>query len=146
MEGGPDAERRGRPRGGEGVAQSQDIVALKALLAAVEGSAKKSLRCSRVGDFLSALEAALLLSAALAAVACVFTGGARWQFAAAGAAFAAVAVASGWLQSRLRGKALKELDRLELLAAVAALATGRMDFALAVLTPKVEELKRRRSG
>jgi len=141
-----DAERGGRTHVGEGVAQNRDTdsVAFKALIAAMEGSAKKSLRYSRAVGFLSALEVASLLSVAASLAVYVFT--AYWQFAAAGAAFAAAAAASNWLQIRLYGMALRELDRLELLAAVAALATGRADLALAVLKERAEELKKRRRG
>jgi hypothetical protein len=110
----------------------------------MEGSAKKSLRYSRAVGFLSALEVASLLSVAASLAVYVFT--AYWPFAAAGVAFAAAAAASNWLQARLYGMALRELDRLELLAAVAALATGRADLALAVLREKAEELKKRRRG
>ncbi|MFZ8840133.1 MAG: hypothetical protein ACO2PM_14730 [Pyrobaculum sp.] len=141
-----DAERGGRTHVGEGVAQNRDTdsVAFKALIAAMEGSAKKSLRYSRAVGFLSALEVASLLSVAASLAAFVFTGNVHWLLVAA--AFAAAAAASNWLQTRLYGMALRELDRLELLAAVAALATGRSDLALAVLREKAEELKKRRRG
>jgi len=139
MEGGADAEGRMR-----GVAQSQSAATLKAIIETMEGSAKKSLRYSRAVGFLSALEVASLLSVAASLAAYVFT--AYWQFAAAGAAFAAAAAASNWLQTRLYGMALRELDKLELLAAVAALTAGRADLALAVLKERTEELKKRRRG
>ena len=139
MEGGADTEGHMR-----GVAQSQSAAALKAVIETMEGSAKKSLSCSRAASFLSALEVALLLSAAASLAAYVFT--AYWQFAAAGAAFAAASAASNWLRGRLHGMALRELDRLELLAAVAALATGRADLAQAVLKENAEELKKRHRG
>ena len=50
------------------------------------------------------------------------------------------------MQIRLYGMTFRELDRLELLAAVAALATGRADLAPAVLKEKAEELKKRHRG
>jgi hypothetical protein len=134
-----DAERRNAERG-------TDSVVFKTLLAAMEGSAKRSLRYSRVAGFLSALEVALLLSAAASLAAHVFTGGAHWQFVAVGVALVAVAAVSSWLQSRLYDKALKELDRLELLAVIAALAAGRVDMAQNMLMLKMEELKRRLRG
>ena len=50
------------------------------------------------------------------------------------------------MQIRLYGMTFRELDRLELLAAVAALATGRTDLAQAVLKENAEELKKRHRG
>ncbi|MFZ8838778.1 MAG: hypothetical protein ACO2PM_07540 [Pyrobaculum sp.] len=143
MGGGTDAENKSRTRGGEGDAHA---AALKVLLAAMEGSARRVLTHSRAAGALSVLEVALLLSVAASLAAYVFTGGAYWQLAAAGVASAAAAVASSWLQSRLYGKMLNELDRLELPAAVAALATGRTDIAQTMLMEKVKELKKRRRG
>lgn len=124
---------------GEG-SQGAGGVALRALLAMMEGSAKRGLRYSRAVSFLSALEVASILSAVASLAAYVVTGGAHWQFAAAGAVSAAAAAASNRLQDRLYRKALKEFDRLQSLA---ALATGRADVAEAVLKQELEELKRR---
>jgi hypothetical protein len=133
-----------RVRVGEGGVRDQGAggAALKALLAAMEGSAKRSLRYSRVAGFLSALETASLLAVAASLAAYVLTGGAHWQFAAAGAVSAAVAVASNRLQDRFYRKTLKELNRLELFAVLAALATGRTDLAEVIVKEKVEELKK----
>jgi MFS family permease len=115
-------------------------VAFEALLAAMEGSAKRSLAYGRVADFLSALEVALFASAALAGVAYVLSYAAYWQLAAVATALAVAAFAVDKLSDRYHRRALKELDRLEMLALVAALSVdaGR---AKELLKQKVEELK-----
>jgi hypothetical protein len=117
---------------------AEDSVVFKALFAAMEGSAKRSLTYSRVAALLSALEVAL---AVLAAVAYFALNAAYWQLAAASATLAAAALAAGRLHGYFYRKALTEFGRLELLAAVAALSTGRTDLAEAMLKEKVKELK-----
>ncbi len=113
--------------------------ALKSVLNAVEDAAKKSLAYGRISSFLSALEVALFISAALAVIAYVFAT--YWQIAAVGAALAVAALAVHKLSDRYYRKALKELDRLEALALIMALSVGPADRAKELLKQKVEELK-----
>jgi len=113
--------------------------AFKSVLNAVEDAAKKSLAYSRAAGFLSALEVALLISAALATVVYVFA--AYWQLIAVAAGLVATAFAANKLGNRYYSKTLKELDKLEMLAIVAALSAGLVDQAEALLREKIEELK-----
>jgi hypothetical protein len=100
----------------------------------------QGLAYSRIAGFLSTLEVALLASAALAGVAYVLSYAAYWQPAAAGTALAAAAFAVDKLSNRYHHKALKELERLEMLALVMALSVDA-DRAKELLRQKVEELK-----
>ncbi len=118
---------------------------LKAVLETMEGSAKRGLTYVRAANFLLVLEVVLLLSVAASLAVYVLTGGAHWQFAAAGAAFAAAATASSRLQGRFYRKALKELDKLEMLTIMAAVSAGHVDQAKALLKEKIEELKSRQA-
>jgi len=69
---------------------SNDV--LKSLLDVAEGIAKKTLMYGRTSSFLSAVEAVLLVPAALAAVVYVLSHAAYWQPAVAGAALVAAAI------------------------------------------------------
>jgi Flp pilus assembly protein TadB len=111
----------------------------KSILNAVEDAAKKSLAYSRAASFLSTLEAALLISAALATVVYVFA--AYWQLIAVAAGLVATAFAANKLGNHYYSKMLKELDKLEMLTIVAALSAGRVNQAKALLREKIGEPK-----
>ncbi len=86
----------------------------------MEGAAKRSLAYGKTAGFLSMLEVALPASAALAGVAYIFA--AYWQIAATCTALVAAVFAVDKLGNRYRRKALKELERLEMLTLVVALS------------------------
>jgi hypothetical protein len=112
------------------------------LLAAVEDVTKRSLMYSRIASFLSKLGFVLFVSAALAAVAYILSYGAYWQLIAINIALMAAMFVADKLSDHYYRKALKELDRLETLAVMAALSAGLVDQAEEMLKKKVEELKR----
>jgi len=111
------------------------------LLETIEDVAEKSLMYSRASSFLSAVGFALFVLAALAAVAYVLSYGAYWQLLVANIALTAAMFVVDKLSDRYYHKALKELDKLESLAVVAALSTGHIDQAKALLREKIEVLK-----
>jgi len=111
------------------------------LLEAMKDVAEKSLMYSRASSFLSAAGFALFVSAALAAVAYVLSYGAYWQLLVASIALTAAMFVVDKLSNRYYHKALRELDKLEMLAIVAALSAGHIDQAKALLREKIEELK-----
>jgi len=94
------------------------------LLETMEDVAEKSLMYSRASSFLSAVGFALFVSAALAAVAYVLSYGAYWQLLVANIALTAAMFVVDKLSDRYYHKALKELDKLESLAYIAALSAG----------------------
>ena len=111
------------------------------LLETMEDVAEKSLTYSRASSFLSAVGFALFVSAALAAVAYVLSYGAYWQLLVANIALTAAMFVVDKLSDRYYHEALRELNKLESLAVVAALSTGHIDQAKALLKEKIEELK-----
>jgi Flp pilus assembly protein TadB len=100
---------------------------------------------SRASGFLSAVEAVLLVSAVLAAVVYVLSHAAYWQLAVAGAALVAAAIAADRLSSYCYRRALKELDRLEMLAYMMALSAGYVDQVQIMLKEKVEKEKNKKT-
>ena len=112
------------------------------LLAAVEDAAKRSLMYGRIASFLSKLGFVMFVSAALAAVAYILSYGVYWQLIVVDIALMAAMFVADKLSDHYYRKAFKEVDRLEILAIMAALSAGLVDQAEEMLKKKVEELKR----
>jgi len=122
---------------------SNDV--LKSLLDVAEGIAKKTLMYGRTSSFLSAVEAVLLVPAALAAVVYVLSHAAYWQPAVAGAALVAAAIVADKLSGYCYRRALEELDRLEMLAYMMALSAGYVDQVQIMLKEKAEKEKNKKT-